>query len=479
MDIDWNDEPEETTSSSEHEKQSAVPHQESEPTAVHAAAPREEHEPAGAPTTVNARKVAIDHRGFYMTYISALAAVLLLVAIAGIGFVFGHYVVKPSTPLVQSPSYAKTSLPSGGSGGSEFPNFGGGSIGGGSSGVAPSYGSQTPPSSTTNDPAAAKIAKTVDPGLVDINTNITYQDASAAGTGMILTSGGLILTNNHVIEGSTSITARDIATGKTYTAKVVGYDLAKDIAVLQLENASGLTTVSLGNSSTVKADQQVVGIGNAGGVGGTPSYAAGTIIATDQSIKADSDENPNGSESLSGLIETNAPIQPGDSGGPLVTSSGKVVGMDTAAEDSSGGIGFSETTTATQAYAIPINTALYIAKKIENGDASATVHIGTTAILGIEVQPTESAEPGSITGSPTATNGVTVGTIMANTPAASSGLEAGDVITSFDGHAITTTAQLSNLEYSLKVGQSATIEYVNSSGAQSTATFNLTAGPPQ
>jgi S1-C subfamily serine protease len=475
MDIDWNDEPEETTSSSAHGEQSAAPHQENEPTAEHAAGPRNEPQPTAVETTAKARKVAVDHRGFYMTYVSALAAVVLVAAIAGIGFVFGHYVVKPSSPLVQSPAYAKTSLPSGGSGGFEIPNFGGGSSGG----AAPSYGSPTPPSSTTNDPAAAKIAKGVDPGLVDINTNITYQDASAAGTGMILTSGGLILTNNHVIEGSTSISARDIATGKTYTAKVVGYDLTKDIAVLQLENASGLTTVSFGNSSTVKADEKVVGIGNAGGVGGTPSYAAGTIIATGKSITANSDENPNGSESLSGLIETNAPIEPGDSGGPLVTSSGKVVGMDTAAEDSSGGFGFSETTTAAQAYAIPINTALYIAKKIEHGDASATIHIGTTAILGIEVQPTNSGESGSFTGAPSATNGVTVGSVMANTPAANAGLVAGDVITSFNGHAVSTTAQLSALEYTLKVGQSATIGYVSASGTQSTATFDLTAGPPQ
>jgi S1-C subfamily serine protease len=479
MDIDWNDEPEETTPTFEHGEQTPAPRQESEPTAEHATAAYEEREPAVAPSTPNAR-VAVDHRGFYMTYMSALAAVLLVVAIAGIGFVFGHYVMKPNSPLVQSPSYAKTSLPSSGSGGFEVPNFGGGSNGG----ASPSYGSQTPPSSTTNDPAAAKIATTVDPGLVDINTNITYQDASAAGTGMILTSGGLILTNNHVIEGSTSITARDVATGKTYTAKVVGYDLSKDIAVLQLENASGLTTVSLGNSSTVKADEQVVGIGNAGGVGGTPSYEAGTIVATDKSIKANSDENPNGSESLSGLIETNAPIAPGDSGGPLVTSSGKVVGMDTAALDTSGGFGFSQTTSAAQSYAIPINTALSIAKEIENGDASTTVHIGATAILGIEVAPANSGSSGSFTGAPTtgaptATNGVTVGTVMANTPVASSGLVAGDVITSFDGHAISTTAQLSALEYSLKVGQSVTVDYVNSSGTQGTATFNLTAGPPQ
>ncbi len=461
MDIDWNDESEPTPTSAQggQGREQAIDAPQSDPFPL--------------TTAPAARRVAVDRRGFYMTYISALAGVLLVVAIAGVGFVFGHYVVKPTSTIIQSPSYAKTNLPGSGSGGFEIPNFGS------NGGQVPSFGSQAP-SSTTNDPAAAKIAKNVDPGLVDVNTNISYQGASAAGTGMVLTSNGLVLTNNHVIEGATSITARDVATGKTYTAKVVGYDLAKDIAVLQLENASGLTTVSLGNSSNVKADEQIVGIGNAGGAGGTPSYAAGKILGTDKSITANSEENPNGSETLSGLIETNAPIEPGDSGGPLVTTSGEVIGIDTAASQGGGGFGFgySQATTATQAYAIPINTALAIAKSIEHGDASTTVHIGETGILGIEVSPEGSSDSGSIAGSPTV-SGVTVATIMPNTPAASSGLAAGDVITSFDGHAVSTTAQLSALEYTLKPGQSATIDYVTPSGTQTTVSFDLVPGPPQ
>ena len=140
-----------------------------------------------------------------MTYVTAVAAVVLVVAILGVGFVFGHYVVKPSSSANAASPYTPTSLPTGsgsGSGGFEFPNYGG------SSGAAPTE--PAPGSTTTSDPAAAKIAKGVDPGLVDINTNITYQDATAAGTGMILTKDGLILTNNHVIEGATSITARDV-----------------------------------------------------------------------------------------------------------------------------------------------------------------------------------------------------------------------------------------------------------------------------
>jgi S1-C subfamily serine protease len=422
--------------------------------------PREDVTP-GVPDEPVKRPISVNRHGFSMTYLSALAVLVLVVAIAGVGFVMGHYVDKPSTPLVSNPSYARTSLPSNGSlgNGFTFPNYN-----------APS----TSPPTTTTDKAAAKVAAEVDPGLVDINTGISYQDATAAGTGMILTSNGIVLTNNHVIEAATSITVRDIATGKTYKAKVVGYDVAKDVAVLKMENASGLKTVTLGNSSDVTVNEQIVGVGNAGGTGGTPSYAAGTVVAKDQSINAQSEENPNGSENLSGLIETNAPIQPGDSGGPLVTLSGKVVGMDTAANSNEGGYEFGQSaTTAEQAYSIPINTAVALVKEIENGDATAAIHVGPTAILGIEVNPSEASGPTSTV------SGVTVATVMANTPAASTALAAGDVITSFDGHTVTTAAQLSALEYSLKPGDSATIVYVDPSGAQETLTFALTTGPAQ
>jgi S1-C subfamily serine protease len=413
-------------------------------------------QPAPAPARNRSRG------GFYMTYLSSLAAVVLVVALLGVGFVVGHYVDKPFSP-VNGPSYTKTGLPSSGSSGSGYPGF---------NFSFPNFtGPQNAPSTT--DKAAAKVAKEVDPGLVDINTGISYQDATAAGTGMVLSANGLVLTNNHVIEGATSISVTDIASGKTYQATVLGYDPAKDIAVLKLKDASGLTTVTLGNSNSLTLKEKVVGIGNAGGVGGTPSYAAGTIVAKDQSITADSDLNPTGSENLSGLIETNAPIQPGDSGGPLVTLSGKVVGMDTAASSNQAGYEFSQVA-PTQAYSIPINTALAIAKEIEDGVATSSIHIGPTGILGIEVSGASSTP-----GSTTTANGVTVQSVMPNTPAANSGLVAGDVITSFDGTNVSDAAQLSALEFPLKPGASATITYLTESGQSQTATFDLTTGPAQ
>ena len=233
--------------------------------------------------------------------------------------------------------------------------------------------------------SASEIATRVDPALVDIVSTLGDEQATAAGTGIVLTSNGEILTNNHVIRGATSIKVTDVGNGKTYTATVVGYDASHDVAVIQLQNASGLTIASLGDSSTVQTGDTVTALGNAGGKGGTPSVAAGTVTALNQSITA-SDEGSGISEQLTGLIETNADIQPGDSGGSLVNSYGQVIGMNTAA---SSGSQFQSQSgqTAEQAYAIPIDAATSIAKQIEAGTASANVHIGATAFLGIESSP--------------------------------------------------------------------------------------------
>jgi S1-C subfamily serine protease len=234
----------------------------------------------------------------------------------------------------------------------------------------------------------SQIAAKVDPGLVDVNTTLGYQGGKAAGTGMVLTSTGEVLTNNHVIDGATSIKATDVGNGRTYTAKVVGYDKTHDVAVLQLQNASGLQTVTL-SSAAPQTGQKVVALGNALGKGGTPSVVSGRINGLGQSITA-SDQGAVDSEQLTGMIGHNAPIQPGDSGGALVNTEGEVIGMNTAASDSSSSGSpsqSSQTQAATQAFAIPITRASSIAGQIEAGTASSTVHIGATAFLGVETSP--------------------------------------------------------------------------------------------
>src|SRR5206468_10490986 len=225
--------------------------------------------------------------------------------------------------------------------------------------------------------AGGRAASPVTTGVVDIETNLAYQNAAAAGTGMVLTSSGEVLTNNHVIRGATTIRVTDPSTKRSYAATVVGYSVTSDVAVLQLTGASHRHTGTLGNSSNVKLNQRVTAVGNAGGVGGKPSSATGKVTGLGRTIVASDGQGL--SAQLTGLIRINAVLQPGDSGGPLLNANARVIGMDTAASAAltSQAVG--------EGYAIPINRAASLAKQIVAGRSSATVHIGSTAFLGVSI----------------------------------------------------------------------------------------------
>lgn len=315
----------------------------------------------------------------------------------------------------------------------------------------------------------AEIRSRTNPAVVDVVSTLGYAQAKAAGTGIVLTSSGEILTNNHVIDGATSIKVTDVGNGRVYQAVVVGYDVKDDIAVLQLRHASGLTTATIGNSAAVRVGQSVTGIGNAGGKGGTPSAVAGKITATGRTITA-SDEDAGRSEQLTGMIESNAKIRPGDSGGPLVDSRGRVIGINTAA--SSGVQLTSAQSAATRAYAIPINRALSIASAIEAGHATARVHIGATAFLGVEVTGYGSqAMPGA------QYSGVTVAGVVAGSPAARAGLQAGDTITAVGGQAVSSTTGLHDVLAQRHPGNTVSITWLDQAGQSRTATVSLASGP--
>lgn len=294
-------------------------------------------------------------------------------------------------------------------------------------------------------------------GIVVIDTNLAYQNAAAAGTGMVLTANGIVLTNNHVIKGATTIKVVVPSTHRSYTATVLGYDPAADVAVLQLSGASYLKTVTLGNSSKVRVGQAVTAIGNAGGTG-TLTSAPGRITALRQAITADDGQGT--SEQLTGLLETDAGLQPGDSGGPLVDASGRVIGMDTAASS-----GFVSRGTSTQAYAIPINFAVSLEKQIVSGH-SATAHIGPTAFLGVSVQ-TGNQGGALITG------------VVPGSAADQAGLVAGDVITSLDGNSVDTPTTLGGLMLHESPGASVPVVFVDQLGTEQTVTVTLGSGPPQ
>jgi S1-C subfamily serine protease len=313
----------------------------------------------------------------------------------------------------------------------------------------------------------SQIAAKTDPGLVDIVTALGLQNGEAAGTGQVLTSSGEVLTNNHVIDGATSIRVTDIGNGVTYPARVIGYDQTRDIAVLQLQGASGLKTVNLGNSSSAAVGQKVVALGNAGGKGGTPSVAVGRITGLNASITA-SDASSGTSERLTGLIHHNAPIQPGDSGGPLVNTAGQVIGINTAASS-----GFQFQGGQTQAFTIPINQAVTLADQILAGHSSSTVHIGPTGLLGVEVMSAGNAAANGVQSG----SGAAVAGVVPGDPAAQAGITAGDVITSVDGHRVTSPSALQAALEQHHPGDSVRVGWTGQSGQAHSATMTLTTGP--
>jgi S1-C subfamily serine protease len=397
-------------------------------------------------------------RNNQLAFLGGLLVATLLIATV----VLVHGVLNSNDSSGQA-STAITIPPPANSGGSSST----GSSGSGSSGNSGSSGSTGPSLSTD------QISAAVEPGVVDINTRLGYQSAAAAGTGMVLTSNGYVLTNNHVIDGATSISATVVGTGRSYTATVVGTDVSEDVAVLRLSGASGLTTIPLGDSTTVSTGDRVVAIGNAGGTGGDPTVVTGSVTALNQSIVA-SDENGTNAEQLHGLIVTDAPIVAGDSGGPLANSQGKVIGMDTAASANNQFMSANNT-----GFAIPINRALSIAKQIEQGNESDTIHIGATGFLGVAIQPSANgtgANGSNGSSSPSSTPAV-VSTVIAGSPADKAGIVAGDTITGFNGSQVASAEDLTTLTHRHHPGDKVSITWTDQAGQSHEATVTLVTGP--
>ena len=300
----------------------------------------------------------------------------------------------------------------------------------------------------------------LDVGVVDIDTQLGFESGRAAGTGMIVSKDGEVLTNAHVISGATTINVTVVTTGKTYTAKVLGSDTTRDIALLKLQNASNLDTVTLGDSSSVQTGDAITAVGNAGGVGGEPSVSPGQVTALDQSITVNDASNGDQGQ-LSELIQTDAGLQPGDSGGPMYDANGKVIGINTAADAGRVRQGSQES------YAIPIDTAESIADQIRSGKGSDTVQIGVKGFLGVQVA--QSAGSGQ--------SGAVIDGVLDGTPAASAGLQQGDVITAVDGQTVDSNDALTAGLHGHHPGDQVKLTWSDPSGASHTATVTLAEGP--
>ncbi len=311
--------------------------------------------------------------------------------------------------------------------------------------------SSTTSSTVDSDPATD--AESV--GVVLINTELAYQGATGAGTGIVLTSDGEVLTNYHVVEGATTISVTVASTGKTYDATVVGHGQTTDVALLKLSGATGLQAAEV-DDDTVDIGDAVTAVGNAGGTG-TLTAADGTVTDLSSTITTAS-EGLIASETLDGLIETDADVVPGDSGGPLVDAEGEVVGIDTAA--SSGG--------EIDGYAIPIDQAIAVVKQILAGDRSDAVQIGSTPFLGVQL---------THLGYGSAVSGATVAGVADGSAAADIGLVAGDTVTAIGTTAVSDASQLSEAIAQHSSGDQVRISWTDSAGSEHTETATLGASP--
>ena len=349
------------------------------------------------------------------------------------------------------------------------------------------------------------VYKQVEPGIVDVTANLQYLQETAKGTGFVIDAGaGLVLTNNHVIDQATSVTVTLVTSGKSYPARILGYDAAGDVALLQVRGAA-LTAVRTGDSSLVDVGMPVLAIGNEAGQGGSPTVAPGVISSLGRTIVA-SDQSSGLTETLHGMFQTSADIRPGDSGGPLADASGRVIGIDTAAGGS----------TVYSGYAIPVSQALPIARQIAAGRPGGHVQLGLPAFLGVllpdsassgsrrqdsqQVRPTGAVTShGAVTSGITETSGSTcsgtsdvpavpahvapvrsgalVDGVLCGTPADQAGIVTGDVITAVAGEPVSSTGSLTSLLRRYHPGSVVQLDWTGPDGRQHIGVVTLAAGP--
>ena len=313
------------------------------------------------------------------------------------------------------------------------------------------------------------ITRKVSPAVVDINTVIQTASgsAAAAGTGLIITSSGDVLTNNHVVEGSVSVKVTIQGKSGTYPATVLGVDPTDDIAVIHINGVSGLPTVTIADSSTVQVGDTIYALGNALGLGGAPRVTKGSVTALDQTITAS--DNGAQAEQLTGMIQSDAEISPGDSGGALVNSAGQVVGVITAGEAQ----GFRSSST-TIAFAIPSSKAVDIANRILAGQAGNGVFIGPVGYLGVSVQTLDASSAAQL--GVNVSSGAYVRTVVAGSPADHAGITAGSVITRVNSAVVDSATALGDALHQYKPGDQVKITWI-SGNATHTSTVTLISGP--
>jgi putative serine protease PepD len=288
----------------------------------------------------------------------------------------------------------------------------------------------------------AAVLQKVQHGVVAVDVKGStggLQSFEAAGTGMIIDSAGLILTNAHVVQNANTIQV-SLYDGRTLDATLVGRSTQNDVALIQAHGASGLEPVKFGSSASLQVGDDVVAVGNALNLGATPTVTTGIVSALNREITAD-----NG-ETLSDLIQTDAAINHGNSGGPLVNATGEVIGINTAVAADGQNIGF----------AISIDSVQSLIQKLRNGGgdvkAGAFLGVSTSDLSNVVPQVRQRLNI-------TADNGAFVTQVVPGSGADGAGLQPGDVITSVDGRSVKAAADVGNIIQSHQPGDKVEIRY--------------------
>ncbi len=289
--------------------------------------------------------------------------------------------------------------------------------------------------------------------------------AQGAGTGMIISPDGEVLTNDHVVAGATAVDVTVYGQKDQRPAHVVGTDAAADIALVKIDNVHGLPTVTLGNSDGARVGDSVLAIGNALALLGGPSVTEGIVSAEHRNITAGGGVAA-ATETLSDVIQTDAPINPGNSGGPLVNAQAQVIGMNTAVAQSSGGNAPAQNV----GFAIAINNIKPRLGQLRSGRSTPP-----RAFLGVEAEtltPDLRATYGFA-----ASKGAVVVSVTPGSPAQSAGLRVADVVTALDDKGISTNSDLLNDVEAHKPGDKVAVTVMR--GSQ-TVRLSLTLGsrPP-
>jgi S1-C subfamily serine protease len=320
-------------------------------------------------------------------------------------------------------------------------------------------------SSRSVDRASRRIAAALDDSIVNITTRLS-SGAAAAGTGIVISSDGLALTNNHVIADTEQLRVENAADGSVHSARVLGYSVLADVALIKIEGVSDLDTAPIGTAADLAVGDPIVGLGNAGGTGGSPSVAPGRVTALNQRIVAS--DTDGSSETLEGLIQIDARIQPGDSGGPLANSAGRVVGIDVAASRTDPRFSFSGGDGG-EAYAIPIQRALDVARRITSGTGGDGIHIGATrGVIGVSVGDSRLS----------AGSGALVRRVGSGTPADDAGITTGSRITGVDGTRVSSASDLTRIMAPYSARDRVRVTWTDDSGDSHRATLSLDSAPP-